>query len=177
MSPMSQTSAGAISRSSAIRVRGAPRSAETGAIVRAKADGALRVEAEGNGFVDLEIGETSRLRQCNADAGARPRFANQHCRVGAVEQQAFNVSREVLRTGWQLGRIPRERDDFRAHERLDPITDGDGTACPRADRKPIDRGKLHQTAIDARRFSDNAIVRADKARDERRSRLVVELLD
>src|SRR5207245_5342299 len=107
MRPTSHTSAGAMSSSSANRVRGAARSAAVSVAMtaRAKADGALRVEAEDHGLVDLEIRETSRLRQRDTDLGARRDLAHEHRRVGAIEQEAQDASGELLCGVRKLGPI------------------------------------------------------------------------
>src|SRR6185295_9970288 len=97
-----------------------------------------------------EVGVAPGLRQRDADFGARARFAHQHRRVRAVEQQTLDLAGETLRRRRELRSVAREHDGFGPDVRLGCATRGNRIVRGRAYDESLARVDLDGVTFNAR---------------------------
>src|SRR5271166_4905751 len=136
----------------------------------------LGIEAENHVLLHLEIRELAGLRQGDAKFPSGARLLQQHRRIGAVEQQALDHARMRRLAGRQFGGAAPQYHDLGAHERFHGFSRLDRRVALRVYGPAVRRRDLHEAAVGARCAADDAVVRADEARDERRLRPIVQIL-
>src|SRR5579864_5860817 len=143
---------------------------------RRKADGALRIEAEGDALPGLEVGKSSRLRQGRAQLETAHPLAQQRDRVGAVEQHVGHLTLVHALTRRELCGRAAERHGLGPDEGLDRRPGGEAARRPRAHPPAARDRELDRRALDAEHGSREAIVGADETGYEGAGGRVIKLL-
>jgi hypothetical protein len=151
-----------------------------------KADSAIGGETEHHPLVHLEVGVASGLGQGDPELGAGLRLAQQHGRVGAVEQQALHHPlvhgcRSRSRRQVEFGGAAAEHGHLGAHEGAGGLADA--RLAPsrarlglRPDHPAVRGGDVDEIAVDGADAALDAVIGTDEPRHEGRGGRVVEFL-